>query len=71
MLFDNKNVLENNIDKPTTIMGSKLTSHSNNQSKLLNCEIYQGKWRCQRRNNHYDRGRQQGRNISSSGDRLR
>ena len=42
LLFDNQNVLDIKIDKPTAIM-SKLTSQSDNQYRPFKPKIYKGK----------------------------
>ena len=70
MFFDNENALDSKINKMTVMM-IKLTIQSKTQGRTFKPKIYQGKRRPQGRTNYYDKGRQQGRNRSSSPEGFR
>ena len=68
VVFDIQRFLDNRIDKLSAMM-EKLTTQNINQGRPFKPKVYQGKMRGQGRPNYYDRGRQQSRYRSNSGDR--
>ena len=55
--FDMQDMLDNKIDKLTSMI-SKLSTQGSNQNRPFKHKIYQGKKRGQGRNNYYIRGKQ-------------